>query len=411
MRNLKFFAISSLLISITLPTSAQLKLNDYGNVKIASTNSDFAPRLSVGDTCHFANNNSNSFSWGIAAGPLVQENKINVAIEGYVKANQSYSSETNVGVLGFTKLNPNHGRNFGVVGSLDYGYGPDCVGAAGVYATCYGYYLYYPANIQGIYAAYFSGPTNISGRATIQEIYTPADERLNDNVESIGMRKDGSSVLDDIQKMNVLEFNMKSREKAVESKGDNMVSDGAKNSYQQLKKEEEELYSRRHFGLSAKELEKVYPNLVLKGQDGYQYINYTELVPILIRSIQELKAELDEVKSKDTEVKRARAASFEEDEDIDLKDATSIPAMATLAQNTPNPFSERTTIRFTLPENAQKAFIYIFDMSGKMQKQIPVDSSMESVIIEGYELRAGMYIYSLVIGGKEIDTKRMILSK
>ena len=134
-------------------------------------------------------------------------------------------------------------------------------------------------------------------------------------------------------------------------------------------------------------------------------------MPILIRSIQELKAELDEVKSKDTEVKRARAASFEEDEDIDLKDATSIPAMATLAQNTPNPFSERTTIRFTLPENAQNAFIYIFDMSGKMQKQIPVDSSMESVIIEGYELRAGMYIYSLVIGGKEIDTKRMILSK
>ena len=189
------------------------------------------------------------------------------------------------------------------------------------------------------------------------------------------------------------------------------MTEEAKRSYESLKKEEEELYSRRHFGLSAKELEKVYPNLVLKGQDGYQYINYTELVPILIRSIQELKAELDEVKSKDTDVKRARAASFEEDDPLDVKDATSIPAMATLAQNTPNPFSERTTIRFTLPENAQNAFIYIFDMSGKMQKQIPVDSSMESVIIEGYELRAGMYIYSLVIGGKEIDTKRMILSK
>ena len=189
------------------------------------------------------------------------------------------------------------------------------------------------------------------------------------------------------------------------------MTEEVKKSYEQLKKEEKEMYSRRHFGLSAKELEKVYPNLVLKGQDGYQYINYTELVPILIRSIQELKAELDEVKSKDTDVKRARAASFEEDEPLDVKDATSIPAMATLAQNTPNPFSERTTIRFTLPENAQNAFIYIFDMSGKMQKQIPVDSSMESVIIEGYELRAGMYIYSLVIGGKEIDTKRMILSK
>ena len=123
---------------------------------------------------------------------------------------------------------------------------------------------------------------------------------------------------------------MKSLEKAVEPKAGEEMTEEAKRSYESLKKEEKELYSRRHFGLSAKELEKVYPNLVLKGQDGYQYINYTELVPILIRSIQELKAELDEVKSKDTEVKRARAASFEEDEDIDLKDATSIPAMVQL---------------------------------------------------------------------------------
>ncbi len=405
----RFYLLSILMVMFTISVYAQLKVDEWGKVKIASTNTDFAPRLSVGDTCHFGN--SNEFSWGIAAGPLVQENRKNIAIEGYVKANQSFNSETNVGVLGFTKLNPNHGRNFGVVGTLDYGYGPSCVGAAGVYATCYGYYLYYPANIQGIYAAYFSGSTNISGRATVQEIYTPADERLNDNVSSVETKKGEITTLDNLLKMDVLEFNMKSREKTTESKSGVTMPEEAKESYEQLKKEEKEMYSRRHFGLSAKELEKVYPNLVLKGQDGYQYINYTELVPILIRSIQELKAELDEIKSKDTKVKKARATSFEEDEDIDFKDATSIPAMATLAQNTPNPFSERTTIRFTLPENAQNAFIYIFDMSGKMQKQIPVDSSMESVIIEGYELRAGMYIYSLVIGGKEIDTKRMILSK
>ena len=50
-------------------------------------------------------------------------------------------------------------------------------------------------------------------------------------------------------------------------------------------------------------------------------------------------------------------------------------------------------------------------MTGKMLRQIPVDSSMQSVAINGYELSAGIYLYSLVINGKEIDTKRMILSK
>lgn len=404
----RFYLLSVLMAMLAIDANAQLKVDENGNVAIGTTNSDFKPRLSVGNNSHFFNDNT--FSWGLAATPLLQDGKRNVAVEGSIRANESFSSETNVGVFGITRVNPNHGRNFGVVATIDYDYEPVCVGGAGLYAASHGWYLYNPANIQGMYAAYFSGPTNISGRATVQEIYTPADERLNDNVSSVEAKK-GVSTLDNLLKMDVLEFNMKSREKTVEPKAGEEMTEEVKKSYEQLKKEEKEMYSRRHFGLSAKELEKVYPNLVLKGQDGYQYINYTELVPILIRSIQELKAELDEVKSKDTDVKRARAASFEEDEPLDVKDATSIPAMATLAQNTPNPFSERTTIRFTLPENAQNAFIYIFDMSGKMQKQIPVDSSMESVIIEGYELRAGMYIYSLVIGGKEIDTKRMILSK
>jgi len=82
-----------------------------------------------------------------------------------------------------------------------------------------------------------------------------------------------------------------------------------------------------------------------------------------------------------------------------------------LYQNTPNPFTAQTEIRFSLPTDAPQAFIYIFDMNGRMQKQIPVDPSQQSVTINGYELSAGIYLYSLVVGGQEIDTKRMILSK
>ena len=57
------------------------------------------------------------------------------------------------------------------------------------------------------------------------------------------------------------------------------------------------------------------------------------------------------------------------------------------------------------------SYIYIFDMTGKMQKQIPVDPSQQSITINGYELQAGIYLYSLVVGGQEIDTKRMIITK
>lgn len=48
--------------------------------------------------------------------------------------------------------------------------------------------------------------------------------------------------------------------------------------------------------MSAQELQKLYPDLVMEGEDGYLSVNYPGLVPLLLRSIQELKAELDEVK-------------------------------------------------------------------------------------------------------------------
>ena len=313
---MRLFAISSLFLTATLTVSAQFRVNVNGKVAACSSNPNFVPRFSVGDNCFFAS--GSDFSLGISATPLLQDSKKNVAVEGYINPNQSFT--------------------------IDYNYAPACVGGAGVYATYHGYYLYYPANIQGIYALYAYGSTNLSGRTTAQEIYTPADESLSDNVESVETR-DGTSMLKNLLKMDVLEFNMKSREKTEIPKDGAEMTDEVKKSYEYMKKDEAEMYSRRHFGLSAQELQKIYPNLVLKGQDNYLYINYTELVPVLIRSIQELKAELDEVKGKNDDTMKSRSAVFEDEETTAVGDATSIPPMATLAQNTPNPFSERTTRR------------------------------------------------------------------
>lgn len=58
-----------------------------------------------------------------------------------------------------------------------------------------------------------------------------------------------------------------------------------------------ELSSKRHYGLSAQELQTVYPDLVTEGQDGYLAVNNVELIPILIQSIQDLKRELDELRN------------------------------------------------------------------------------------------------------------------
>lgn len=394
-------------LCIAFTSSAQLKVDSTGHVSVASTFSISKPRLIVGDSWF----NSTGSSVGVSATPEVKNNCYNVGAVGCVTANQSFTTDKNYGVYGVCDVNNSHGRNYGVTGMLSFSPGNSPYGGAGIYAADYAYMFTSPNNIQGIYALYTYGPTHISGQMTAQEIYTPADERLSEDVEAIEMqnRSEGQTI-DNLLKMNVLEFSLKNHEGVKVPENMDVITEDDRLAYEYLKNREDKMYSRRHFGLSAQELQAIYPNLVLEGQDGYLYVNYTELVPILIRSIQELKAELDEVKGENDAMK-ARSTALEDNETTGIGDATSIPAAASLAQNTPNPFSERTSIRFTLPENARNAYIYIFDMSGKMYKQIPVDCSMQSVTIEGYELRAGMYIYSLVIGGKEVQTRRMILSK
>ena len=64
-----------------------------------------------------------------------------------------------------------------------------------------------------------------------------------------------------------------------------------------------------------------------------------------------------------------------------------------------------------MAENSQNASINIYDLRGKMLKEYPVSSGNGSISVSGYELGEGMFFYSLVVNGQEIDTKKIIISK
>ena len=300
------------------------------------------------------------------------------------------------------------GNSYGVIGCVE-----GSRNGIGVYGTVNGYGNLSGEPVNSRYAGYFAGPTYVRGTLTATEVITPSDITLKENIISIEDEEEAvGSTLDNVMNMNVIKYTYKPLETFCEPEEDEFDEEEIMLSASkvQVKNKALEMSRQKHYGLSAQEIREIYPDVVRESEDGILGVNYLELVPILIRSIQELKSELDQLKGKE-EIAKARAATFDDEETTSVGDATTIPAMATLAQNTPNPFSERTTIRFTLPENAQNAYIYVFDMSGKMKKQIPVTPDMQSITIEGYELRAGMYIYSLVVGGQEVQTRRMILSK
>jgi hypothetical protein len=309
-----------------------------------------------------------------------QQNITTVGVlgEAYQAGSASFPS---YGVWGLAK---GANSNYGVVGAIIDGYG------AGVFGTD----EYEPNyGITGYYAGYFEGSTYVDGDLTATSVYTPSDMRLKENVTPLGDKKGGfNETLKNLLDLEVIEYDLKQPERVP-----------LKSSVERGGHKNRALDGRRHYGVSAQELQKIYPDLVLEGQDGYLAVNYSELVPLLIRSLQELKQELDDVKGVSDAVRKAPQA-------VSLNTAVH-SGQTVLYQNTPNPFTAQTEIRFSLPETAKNANIYIFDMTGKMQKQVPVDASMQGITINGYELQAGIYLYSLVVNGQEIDTKRMILSK
>ncbi|GHT76010.1 hypothetical protein FACS189413_14670 [Bacteroidia bacterium] len=161
-------------------------------------------------------------------------------------------------------------------------------------------------------------------------------------------------------------------------------------------------------GFVAQELQKIFPNLVYSDEDGLLSVNYIGLIPVLVESIKEQQQQIEELKALLTGKNTLRSDnSAEETAAI----ATINSEAAVLYQNTPNPFTEQTEIRYSIPANTKQAFICIFDMQGAMLKKIDVTKNSNQITIQGSEFAAGMYLYSLVVDGKEVDTKRMILTK
>ena len=58
----------------------------------------------------------------------------------------------------------------------------------------------------------------------------------------------------------------------------------------------EEKSKRKHLGFSAQEVEKVLPNLVVTAENGMKGVNMVEMIPLLVKAIQELQKEVELLK-------------------------------------------------------------------------------------------------------------------
>ena len=197
-------------------------------------------------------------------------------------------------------------------------------------------------------------------------------------------------------------------------------------------------FDHEHYGFKAQDIAKVYPELTYKDDSSGKYsVNYIGFIPILVEMVQELQSTVTaqslKIKELEQEISKngntfknprnerkfmvaPSVANYEKEVEgqMEIDGAAveeDITTNAFLFQNTPNPFSNETEIKYYMPENADNACIYVFSLNGNLLLTKPITQMGNgSIVISNSELEAGMYIYTLAVGGVEVDSKRMILT-
>lgn len=170
---------------------------------------------------------------------------------------------------------------------------------------------------------------------------------------------------------------------------------------------------KENIGIIAQEIQKVAPYTIgtfkAKLQDNDEKetellsFNSHALTFVLINAVKELNKELTELKA------HVSALSGQGGTLGNIQHENN---GAKLFQNNPNPFTESTTINYELSSDVKSASVYIYDMQGKQIKSYNISNQGKGIVkINGGELNAGIYMYSLVADGKVIDTKRMMLTE
>lgn len=333
----------------------------------------------------------------------------------------------NYGVYGSGTTNGVYGTSYAVTSSGVYGQGTYAFGVSGNSANNYGGY-FVSTNLHGIYAK--TSSTNSSAYAAVFQgntyaygSYLTSDERVKKNISDF---KSAMTLINQL-KPKTYEFSSEGK-------------------YANLN-----LPKGNHFGLLAQDVEKLFPGLVgeaplevqktpenavsqqtgsampdtsaLQMQPAQQVqtmkvkaINYAELIPVMIKGMQELDAENKDLKNQVTDMHDEIAGLKKLVQDLSVKvnggnTAVSL-SEASLQQNQPNPFAGKTSIPLSVPANAKSSLLTITETgSGKVLKTITVAPGTKQISVDDGYLSSGSYTYTLTVDGKKMLSRQMTVLK
>jgi hypothetical protein len=254
---------------------AQLNIHSNGvttiNYPSGTTAAKFFSYYSGGDTHGRA----------IYGSSPVRADKYNWGVVGYSISSTPLNSGQSFGVYGLAG-NSTSGYNYGVLGSL---YGTQ--NGAGIYGSVGGGSI-----VQGRYAGYFYGDVKITGELWVNgSQITTSDEKSKKDIKEL--EKGNANKLKDLK---AIKYKLKNPAEQYEDlKAEGKVVESPDSTAKIVMTPEMiASYDRERYGLSAQEVQLVYPELVVEDKNGRLGVDYIGLIPILIEAIKEQQARLDE---------------------------------------------------------------------------------------------------------------------
>ncbi|MBA4322136.1 MAG: hypothetical protein C0408_04900 [Odoribacter sp.] len=196
-------------------------------------------------------------------------------IRAFASSTTAYSTGRSYGIFAQAG-NASSGYNYGVYGYL---YGAN-YGAA-VFGSTTG-----DVGLSQKWAGYFKGDTKVEGILWVNSTSYTSDEKFKTNISSL----ESSETISNILKINPVKYNLKQFE--VEATGGDTLK--VSNYYD----ESSQLFLKAKYGVIAQELQKLYPDLVYQDGEGNLGVDYTGLIPIMIKAMQAQQKKIEELEAK-----------------------------------------------------------------------------------------------------------------
>lgn len=256
----------------------------------------------------------------------------------------------------------------------------------------------------------FIQSSDISGKTDIKPLSTSLSKISALKPVSFGYKDHSSQMSESLSK-----FNLKSRNTSEE---DSLLLENnvTEETIEQIKSE----VNRKRIGLIAQDVEQIVPEVVRTLPNGKKGIMYSDLVALLIEGVKELKDSLDYketlMQKMETRIQSLEDVIYPKKQSEKTQrrvmgtGTSTTQEEAVLFQNIPNPFNQETEIGYRVPDDVT-AFIGIYNLNGQQLKEYSImDKPSGKIMISASEFPAGIYIYSLIVDGRERDSKRMVLT-